>query len=149
MQVVNATYPLYLYGSIMGLNHPPVVAVAEAELNEQELTIILAQQKVILDVFTAYSQAIWYRDLERLSQEIIKFSQQEIDIVTDQVGLGLKIPQAIDLAKAQLAAGVEAEASARHNDANATPNWQPSWAAEAIRCWTWMTPNRACHLCSR
>ena len=120
MQVVNATYPLYLYGSIMGLNNPPVVAAAKAELNQQELTVVLAEQKVILDVFNAFSQAIWYRDMEHADESIIKLSQQALDIDTDQVALGLKIPQAIELAKSQLAAGQQAAASARHNAADAT-----------------------------
>jgi outer membrane protein TolC len=120
MQVVNATYPLYLYGSIMGLNNPPVVAAAKAELNQQELTVVLAEQKVILDVFNAFSQAIWYRDMEHADESIIKMSQQALDIDTDQVALGLKIPQAIELAKSQLAAGQQAAASARHNAADAT-----------------------------
>ena len=120
MQIVDATYPLYLYGSVMGLNHPPVVAAAEDQLDEQELTVVLAEQKVVLDVFTAFSQVVWYRNWARLDETIVTQSQQALDIVTDQVSLGLKIPQSIELAKSQLAAGQQAAAAARHNAANAT-----------------------------
>jgi outer membrane protein TolC len=119
IQAVTATYPIYLYGSIMGLNNPPVVAAAAAELNEQELTAVLAQQKVLLDVSEAFFQAVWYREAEKLDEAIIQLSQEQLDIVSEEVSLGLKIPQTIDLAKAQLDAGQQAAASARQNAANA------------------------------
>jgi outer membrane protein len=119
IQSVTATYPLYLYGSIMGLNNPPVVAVAAAQLDEEELTAVLAQQKVVLDVSEAFFQAVWYRDAEKLDETIIQLSRQQLDIVTDQVSLGFKIRQAIELANAQLAAGQQAAESARHNAASA------------------------------
>jgi len=109
------TYPLYEYGSILGLNDPPVVAAARAVLGEQEWNILLYAQKVILDVTTSFLDALLYRDELELDEKALPLSQKRLDIVQQQVSLGLRLPQDVELAKAQLAATQQAVASARQN----------------------------------
>ena len=119
-QSIDLTYPLFQNGSVMGLNNAPVVAAANTMLGQQELTALLTEQKVVLDVFTAFSYAVWYRDALALDEEMVNLSHNALDIVQEQVSLGLKLPQDVDLAKAQLLSSQQAAASARQNarDAN-------------------------------
>lgn len=114
-QSVGMTYPLYEYGSIMGLNNPPVVAAARAALEQAQSIARLYEQKVILDATAMFSYAVWYRDELPLDEEMVKLSEKQLEIVREQVSLGLRLPQDVELARAQLGASQQAIASARQN----------------------------------
>lgn len=114
-QSIQMTYPLFQYGSILGLNDPPVVAAARAVLGEQEWNILLFAQKVILDVTSSFLDALLYRDLLQLDEKMVALSEKRLDIVREQVSLQLRLPQDVELAKAQLEASQQAATSARQN----------------------------------
>jgi len=113
------TYPLFEYGSILGLNDPPVVAAARAVLGEQEWNILLFAQKVTLDVTTAFLDTLLYRDQLQLYDRAVMLSEKRLDIMREEVSLGLRLPQDVDLARAQLAASQQAVASARRDGEDA------------------------------
>jgi len=110
---------LFQYGSILGLNNPPVVAAARAVLGEQEWNILLFAQKVILDVSTSFLDALLYRDELQLAEKMVPLSEKRLDIVQAQVSLGLRLPQDVELARTQLAASQQAVTSARQNASGA------------------------------
>jgi len=104
IQEVGVSYPLYKQGSILGLNNPPVVVAARAELTEQELLSLLQAQKLILDVTQAYVNAASFRDQLDLQDQVVALHEKQLKIVRAEVGLGLALPMQIDIVRAQLEA---------------------------------------------
>jgi len=102
LEEVGVTYPLYYEGSILGLNDSPSVASARAVMTQQQLTQAVAEQKVIFDVLTAYIYVIGYRRELATQRELLKASQRQLAITREQVGLGLKLEQDIDVAQGQV-----------------------------------------------
>lgn len=118
-QGVGFTYPLFENGSFLGINNPPVVASARAVLDQEQWTVRLLEQKVVLDAATAFFYAAWYRDELTLQQAQVKLAVKRLQIVTTQAALGLKLPQDVELARSQLEAAQQAEVSARQNSQDA------------------------------
>lgn len=109
---IGINYPLYKEGSILGLNNPPVVEVARAELTQQELTSLIRAQKLILDVSTAFLNAASYRDQLTLEEHLVALHEKQLKIVREQVALGLTLPLEIQVVQAQLDAVRQAQESA-------------------------------------
>jgi outer membrane protein TolC len=118
LQEVGVTYPLYSEGSILGLNNPPAVASARAELTQDELTRIIEAQKVILDVTEAFLNVASYRDQLVIDRQLVQFFEEQLEITKSDVGLGRVLPQQIEIVSAQLDAARQAERSARDNETN-------------------------------
>jgi outer membrane protein TolC len=118
VEEIGVTYPLYYEGSILGLNDPPAVASARNVVTEQEFSSQIAEQKVIFDVAGAFVNAASYHDQLRMYEQIVKLDEKQLTIVQAQVKLGLKLPQEVDVYRAQLEAAREAEDSSRLNMQN-------------------------------
>ena len=110
---IGINYPLYKEGSVLGLNNPPSVAVARAELTQQELTSLIRAQKLILDVSTAFLNAASYRDQLALEEQLVALHEKQLKIVRAQVALGLTLPLQIEVVQAQLDAARQAQESAQ------------------------------------
>lgn len=118
IESIGVTYPLIQNGSILGLNNPPQVAAARAAVDEKLAGILLVEQKVVFDTVTAYSYAAWYRSEAALASRILHLSQEELEIVKYQAQLGLKLPQDVQLANAQVVAAQYVVAAAMQNAAD-------------------------------
>ena len=105
---VSLNYPLFQYGSILGLNDPPVVASARFSLTQQEWTALLAAQKVILDTATAFCEAVWFQHELEMNKAMLTAARQLFEIVQTQTALGLKLPQDTELARSQMEAAQRA-----------------------------------------
>jgi outer membrane protein TolC len=119
-QGATVTYPLYQNGSIMGLNDAPAASAARAQLTEQEIALLLSQQKVVLDVTAAFSYALWYQREAEIGAAKVILSEKRLAVVQSQVALGMRLPQDVQVAKAQLAADQQALASARQDEREAS-----------------------------
>lgn len=115
IESIGVTYPLIQSGSILGLNNPPEVAAARAAVDEKLAEILLVEQKVAFDTATAYLYATWYRSEVALASRILQLSQQRLEIIQYQAQLDLRLPQDVELARAQVAAAQQAADSARLN----------------------------------
>jgi outer membrane protein TolC len=118
IQQVGVSYPLYSKGSILGLNNPPVVAAARAHLTQDQLTAIIQMQKVMLDVSEAFLNSVSYHDQLALEQQLVQFVGEQLEITKADVGLGMTLPQQIEIVSAELEAARQAEGSARDIESN-------------------------------
>jgi outer membrane protein len=117
-QGVSVSYPLFQNGSVLGLNNPPVVASANAVVDQQRFLAMIAEQKVILDAAITFCNSVWYQDELEMAQAVVALAQKRLEIVKAQVALKLGLPQDVELAKAQLAAAQQAVASSTGNSHN-------------------------------
>jgi outer membrane protein TolC len=115
IQGVGVKYPVFENGSLLGLNRPPAVAAANSELAQREFTLLLLQQKVILDVTVAFSNVLWYRHETIAGQAAVELSEKRLAIIASQAAQSLKLPQDVELAKAELASARQAMAAAGEN----------------------------------
>jgi len=117
---IGVAYPLYRQGSILGINNPPAVASAKAVVSEQEWMARISEQKLLLDVISAYWYAVGYRQEFQIYQRMVELAGKKLQIVQAQVVLELKLPQEIEAAKVELAANQQSAASAREVADDAT-----------------------------
>jgi len=116
VEQVGVSYPLYYEGSILGLNDAPAVATARAQLTEDQLTAMIEEQKVILDVATAFLNAISYRDQAAINEKLVQLYEKDLEITRSEVALGMMLPQQIEIVAEEVAAARRAAESARLND---------------------------------
>ncbi|MGH7000974.1 MAG: TolC family protein [Stellaceae bacterium] len=76
---------------------------------------LLAEQKVILDVVTAYVNVASFEDQLALQNEVVAKSQRQLEIVEAQQQLSLKLPKDVEIARGQLQAAADAAASLRQS----------------------------------
>lgn len=119
IEQVGVTYPLYQYGSIMGLNDAPVVNQSRSRYTQQQWEILLEEQKVVLDVVNAYAYAIWYRDQSEMEQQTVQYAQRELDIMQSEQSLGIKLPQDVALAREEVQSARDALSISQQNSRNA------------------------------
>lgn len=115
VEQVGVSYPLYYEGSILGLNDAPAVATARAEMTEDQLTAMIEEQKVILDVAQSFLNAISYRDQLAINDKLVELYEQDLEITRAQVALGMILPQQIEIVAEELAAARRAAEAARLN----------------------------------
>lgn len=115
IEQIGVTYPLFYQGSILGLNDPPAVASAVATMNQQQLTTLISEQEVIFNVLTEYIYAISYRDRVAAQEHIVQLDRKQLEIIQDQVALGLMLPYQAETARAQLEAARQILDSSRAN----------------------------------
>jgi outer membrane protein TolC len=118
IESIGLTYPLIQNGSILGLNNPPEVAAARAAVDEKLAGILLIEQKVVFDTVTAYLYAAWYRNEAPLASRIVQLTEERFEIVKYQAQLGLKLPQDVELASAQVVAARRVAAEVMLNAGN-------------------------------
>jgi outer membrane protein TolC len=115
VEEIGISYPIFYQGSILGLNDPPVVASAVATMTQQQLTTLISEQAVILNVLTEYIYAISYREQVAVQQQIVDADQKQLEITQDQVNLGIMVPYQLETARAQLQAAQQALDASRAN----------------------------------
>jgi len=118
IEEIGITYPLIFEGSILGLNDVPAVAAARAQMSGQEAMNLIAEQKVILDVVSDYIYAATYRRESQAEQKIIETESKQLEIVREQIRLGLKLPQQEEVLQAQIEAATRVKNSADENSQN-------------------------------
>jgi outer membrane protein TolC len=118
IEEIGVTYPLIFEGSFLGMNDVPAVAAARAQMTEQEAANLIAEQKVILDVVTDYVYAATYLKESQLEQQIVDLESKQLEIVQEQVRLGLKLPQQEAITRAQIEAATSVRKSADENARN-------------------------------
>ena len=118
IEEIGVEYPLIFEGSILGLNDVPAVAAARAQMSGQEALNLLAEQKVILDVVSDYLYAMTYRQESQAEQKIVELESKQLEIVREQVRLGLKLPQQEEIVRSQIEAATKVRNSAEENAQN-------------------------------
>ena len=108
LELFGVSYPLIYEGSILGLNDPPAVAMAQANMDQQMIANVITAQKVIFGVVTDYIYVTDYRARVLTAQKMVELATQQLEIVRAQMKLGLKLPQQVQVAEAQLAAANQA-----------------------------------------
>ncbi len=111
IESIGVTYPVIENGSILGLNNPPSVDAARAVVGQEIAKILLAEQKLIFETVTEYLYGAAYRNEIPMMSSILRLSQERFEIIKYQAELGLKLPQDIDLARAEVKSAQSAEAS--------------------------------------
>jgi outer membrane protein TolC len=104
MQSIDVTYPLFEHGSIMGLNDAPVVGAAKASLTMRQLAIILARQKIELDVASAFLSAVWYGNKLKLQEDMVSLLAGQMEGLQAQVQQGAEAKQQFVIVKIRLTA---------------------------------------------
>lgn len=102
LEQIGVTYPLVSEGSIMGLNDPPGVASARANMTEQQAENIITMERIVLEVMNDYTYITSYREQLETQRQAVKRAQEQLAIVTDQQRQRLKLPQDVAIAQAQL-----------------------------------------------
>ena len=118
IEEIGVTYPLFFEGSVLGLNDVPAVAAARAQMSGQDAMNLIAEQKVILDVVTDYLYATAYRGESQAQRQIVELESRQLEIVQEQVRLGLKLPQQVEIMKSQIEAAKRVRDSADENAQN-------------------------------
>ena len=106
-------YPLFYEGSILGLNDPPAVATSEANMSVQQAAALIAEQKVIFNVISAYLSVASYSDQLEQQEKIVATYQRQLDIVEAQQALSLKLPKDVEIARGQFDGALDAADSLR------------------------------------
>lgn len=117
---IGVSYPLVQYGSILGLNSPPVVEAAKAAYNQQQWDLPLERQKLVFSIVSAFSYAVWYRERLAAENKLLAVAQKRLDVIQQRVTLGLALPQTLEDAKSQVLAVTEAAQVSRENSRDAT-----------------------------
>jgi outer membrane protein TolC len=104
LEGLTVSYPLLNDGSILGINDPSAVAMARANRDQQTLANVITEQRVIILVVTDYIYIWDSRAQVATAQKMIELATKQLGIIHTQVKLGLKLPQQIEFAEAQLAA---------------------------------------------
>ena len=118
IEQIGVAYPLLFEGSVLGLNDVPAVAAARAQMSGQDAVNLLTEQKVVLDVVNDYLYATTYRRESQAEQQIIELESKQLEIVQEQVRLGLKLPQQMEILQAQVDAAKKVRDSANENARN-------------------------------
>jgi outer membrane protein TolC len=108
IEELSLSYPLFYEGSIMGLNDPPPVATSRATMQEDQANALVAQQKVIFNVVTAYLNAASFATQYEAQERVAKIYERQLEIERAEQRLGLKLPQDVEVAQAELASANEA-----------------------------------------
>jgi outer membrane protein TolC len=108
IESIGVSYPLISQGSMLGLNDPPAVAMARASKDQQLIANVITEQKVIFDVVTDYIYVTEYRAQSATARRMTELASQQLEIVSAQVAVGLKTPQQVQVAAAQLEAAKQA-----------------------------------------
>ena len=118
IEEIGVAYPLFFEGSVLGLNDVPAVHAARAQMSGQEAVNLLAEQKVVLEVVSDYVYATTYQHESKAEQQIIELESKQLEIVQEQVRLGLKLPQQMEILRAQVEAAKKVRDSANENARN-------------------------------
>jgi outer membrane protein TolC len=112
LEQIGVAFPLFFQGSIMGLNNPPVVAMARTSSDQQSIANLITEQKVIFNVVTDYVYATEYQVQAATAETMAELAKQQLAIVQAQVKLGLKLPQQIEIADSQVESANETSRAA-------------------------------------
>ena len=104
VQRVEIDYGLFQGGSILGLNHAPTIAAAQASKTGLEWTRKLGEEKVVFDLSNAYFMAQWFQQKTARDEARVHFAREQLEITRSMFELELKLTQDVDLAKAELSA---------------------------------------------
>jgi outer membrane protein TolC len=118
IEEIGVAYPLFFEGSLLGLNDVPAVAAARAQMSGQEAVNLLTEQKVVLDVVSDYLYATTYQRESKAEEQILELESKQLEIVQEQVRQGLKLPQQMEILRAQVEAAREVRDSASDNARN-------------------------------
>ena len=88
---------------------------SRAAVDEKLAGILLIEQQVVFNTVTAYVYAAWYRGEAMLASKNVQLSRERLEITQSEVELGLKLPQDIELAQAEVDAAQHALSSAMLN----------------------------------
>src|SRR5579885_1843203 len=115
IQSLQMSVPVFQYGSILGLNHPPVVEIARTQASQQEWTNVLTQEKVVQQVATAFFTAQSFEKQAATLRELSEVLQRISDIMRQDAAYGLKLQQDLELAESQLSASEHNAVAANNN----------------------------------
>ncbi len=118
IESVGVVYPIIYEGSIFGLNDPPAVMAARAQVTQEQSVAILREQKVVFDVVSAYIHAASYRQQVAIYDRILELSKKELEVVEQQVQIGHKLPQDSMILQAALSAAESARSTVQENADN-------------------------------
>lgn len=108
IEELSLSYPLFYEGSIMGLNDPPPVASSRATMQEDQANALVTQQKVIFNVVTAYLNAASFASQYEAQERAARIYARQLEIEQAEQRVGLKLPQDVEIAQAELESANEA-----------------------------------------
>jgi len=120
MESVGITYPLLSGGSILGLNDPPPVAISRADMDQQTITNLITEAKVVFNVVTDYIYITAYHLQATTQEQMVEVATKQLEIAKAQVVVGLKLPQQVQVAQAQLDSASRGLEAARENERSFT-----------------------------
>lgn len=107
------SYPIFQNGSIFGLNDAPTVGIVRAKKRELSSKADLSRAEVVALVARAYFANIWMRERVGLAERGVAVARERVTATEAEVAAALKLPQDVDVAKAQLAATRDILSAAR------------------------------------
>jgi outer membrane protein TolC len=108
IEEISLAYPLFYEGSIMGLNDPPPVASSRATMTEDQANALVTEQKVIFNVVTAYLNAASFSSQFEAQEKVAQIYERQLEIEQAEQRVGLKLPQDVEIAQAELESANEA-----------------------------------------
>jgi outer membrane protein TolC len=118
IESIGVVYPIVYEGSFFGLNDPPVVSAARKQLTQEELVKILREQKVVVDVVSDFIRTLSYRQQAATYSQMAEASRKQLSILREQVALGRKLPQEIQILQGELQALEYARSAVQGNAGN-------------------------------
>jgi outer membrane protein len=118
IESIGVTYPIIYEGSVFGLNDPPAVAAARAQMTQEELVEVLREQKIVFDVVSDFIRVASYRQQIAIYNRILALSRKELGIIEEQVHLGHKLPQEEQIFRSELSALEYARSAIQENTNN-------------------------------
>ena len=97
-------YPLFMDGSILGLNNAPAVAEKKAKKQALAWTVNLAREEVIYRITDEFVTTVSARNRMGLAERRVKLLDQSVSITQEQQKQGLKLPIDVKVAKEQFSA---------------------------------------------
>ncbi len=92
----------------MGLNDPPPVASSRATMTEDQANALVTEQKVIFNVVTAYLNAASFSSQFEAQEKVARIYERQLEIEQAEQRVGLKLPQDVEIAQAELESANEA-----------------------------------------
>ena len=97
-------YPLFMDGSILGLNNAPAIAEKKAKKQTLAWTVNLTREEVIYRITDEFVATVSARNRLGLAERRLKLLDESVSITQEQQRQGLKLPIDVKVAKEQFSA---------------------------------------------
>ena len=96
---VNLDYPIYTEGSLLGKDAPST-ELAQMERKRKSYSALESREEIIYFVTKAYLDAVSTREKVVITENLVRLSEKQLNVILREVALKLKSPHEAEVAKA-------------------------------------------------